>query len=399
MKRTFAVLCLVAIFTWTCQSKKEKRSVNSDFLTRSIQVSCTQLENALSKYTDVSKFPRSSNPDGSPILVEGRNWVSGFFPGNLWMLYQLQGDEKWKEAATKWTEALEEQQYNTGTHDVGFIINCSYGNGYKLTRDEKYIPIIIQSARSLMTRYNPTVGCTKSWDWSKEWQFPVIIDNMMNMELLFEAAKLSGDDSFKNVAIHHAKTTLKNHYRSDNSSVHVVDYHPDTGDVLAKVTHQGYSDSSAWARGQAWGLYGFTMCYRETGDKEFLDQAIKIADFILNHQRTPEDLIPYWDYDASGIPNEPRDASAAAIISSALFELCGYTPENRDKYFEYAKKVLENLSKEDYLAEVGTNNNFILKHCTGNKPQDSEIDAPLVYGDYYYLEALLRYKELQAKKE
>ncbi len=401
MKRSLLLLIVLIIIAVACdKSTTEKKALsNDDFLTNSITIAAEQLDGAVAHYQDLTKFPRSSNPDGTPILVDGKNWVSGFFPGNLWMMYQLQQDEKWKKAAVKWTEALSEQQYNTDTHDIGFIINCSYGNGLKLTKNDNYTPIIIQTARSLMTRYDSVVGCTKSWDWSKEWQFPVIIDNMMNMEMLFEATKLSGDESFKNAAIHHAKTTMLNHYRADNSSYHVVDYNPETGEVLEKVTHQGISDSSAWARGQAWGLYGFTMCYRETGDQEFLEHAEKIAAFIMNHPRTPDDLIPYWDYDAPGIPNEPRDASAAAIIASTLLELSGYSPVNQDKYFNYGVTILKNLSTDEYLAAGGTNNYFLLKHCTGHKPKDSEIDAPLVYGDYYYLEALLRYKQLQAKKE
>jgi len=401
MKRLLLLLIVIVSIACACENNNtDKQGIrNDDFLVKGLNSAAEQLHGAVAHYQDLTKFPRSSNPDGTPILVDGKNWVSGFFPGNLWMMYKLQGDEKWKDAAIKWTEALNEQQYNTGTHDVGFVINCSYGNGLKLTKNDKYAPVIIQAARSLMTRYNPTVGCTKSWDWSNEWQFPVIIDNIMNMELLFEASKLIGDESFKKAAIHHAKTTMKNHYRPDNSSYHVVDYNPETGEVLKKFTHQGSSDSSAWARGQAWGLYGYTMCYRETGDQEFLDQAEKIASFIMNNPNTPQDLIPYWDYDAPGIPDEPRDASAAAIISSALLELSEYSPDNGDKYYNYAVIILRNLSSDEYLASGGSNNYFILKHSTGHKPKDSEIDAPLVYGDYYYLEALLRYKELQTKKE
>jgi rhamnogalacturonyl hydrolase YesR len=191
---------------------------------------------------------------------------------------------------------------------------------------------------------------------------------------------------------------MENHYRSDHSAFHVVDYDPETGKVLAKVTHQGYSPESDWTRGQAWGLYGYTLCYRETKDKTYLTHAENIAQFLINHDNTPIDLIPYWDYDAPGIPNEPRDASAASIMASALLELSSYSVDYSAQYVEYAERILKSLASDQYLAESGSNNYFILKHCTGNKPGNSEIDAPLVYGDYYFLEALLRYKKMKDKQ-
>lgn len=397
MKKLFIVL-LVSSLILSCGGKKEKinEEKEQDFVKKSFDIASQHLSNAVSQYQDLTKFPRSTNPDGSLIEVPPRNWVSGFFPGSLWLMYEYSNDEKYKNAAIKWTEALSEQQFNTGTHDVGFIINCSYGNGLRLTNNNAYSPVLIEAAKSLSTRYNANIGCTKSWDWSKEWKFPVIIDNMMNMELLFEATKLSGDESFKNIAIDHANTTMEHHYRPDHSSYHVVDYDPETGKVLQKVTHQGYSAESDWARGQAWGLYGYTLCYRETKDIAFLTHADNIAQFLINHDHTPDDLIPFWDYDAPGVPEEPRDASAAAIMASALLELSTYSQENAQQYFGYAEKLLESLSSNEYLATPGTNNNFLLKHCTGNKPSNSEIDKPLIYGDYYFLEALLRYKKMKS---
>jgi len=391
------VFFLVGIFCLlSCNNEGEKQTeqLEEDIVARSFGVAEKQLSNAIEQYTDLTKFPRSTNPDGTLHTRAANNWVSGFFPGSLWYMYEYSNDPKFKEAATKWTEALSEQQYNTGTHDVGFIINCSYGNGRRLTGDEDYAPIMVQTAKSLATRYSETVGCTKSWDWSKEWKFPVIVDNMMNLELMFEASKISGDDTYKYIAIDHANTTMEHHFREDNSSYHVVDYDPETGEVLEKVTHQGYGDETAWARGQAWGLYGYTVCFRETKDQKYLDQAKKIAGFIMEHPRTPKDLVPYWDYDAPSIPDEPRDASAAAIIASALLELSTYV--NSDEYFNYAEEMLESLASSAYLAKPGQNNNFILEHCTGHKPADSEVDSPLIYGDYYFLEALLRYKRLKS---
>jgi unsaturated chondroitin disaccharide hydrolase len=397
MKNLLIVIGFAIAFLFGCtnENSQKEREENMDFVAKSFDVASQHLSNAIDQYQDITKFPRSTNPDGSLHTRAANNWVSGFFPGSLWYMYEYSSDEKFKEAAIKWTEALDAQQYNTGTHDVGFIINCSYGNGKRLTGNEDYSPIIIETARSLSTRFNENVGCIKSWDWSKEWKFPVIIDNMMNLELLFKASKLSGNDAFRNIAIEHANTTMEHHYRPDNSCYHVVDYDPETGEVVAKITHQGYNAESTWSRGQAWGLYGYTVCYRETKDQKYLDQANKIAAFIINHPRTPADLIPYWDYDAPGIPNEPRDASAAAIMASSLLELSTYSSANKEQYFSYAERLLESLASDEYLASPGTNNNFLLKHCTGHKMADSEVDAPLIYGDYYFLEALLRYKKLK----
>lgn len=346
----------------------------------------------------LEEIKKAETPRGevSPRTIEGgrlklvvsRDWTSGFFPGILWYLYDYTKDKKWLKEAEIFTKKLEKEQFNKGTHDLGFMIYCSYGNGYRLTKDENYKKVILQAASSLSSRFNPKTGVIKSWDHNRgKWQYPVIIDNMMNLELLFEASKLSGDSSFYKIAVSHANTTLKNHFRTDNSSYHVVDYNPETGKVIKKMTHQGYADESAWARGQAWGLYGYTMCYRETGNPVYLEQAEKIADFYLNHPNLPEDLIPYWDFNAPNIPNEPRDASAAAITASALYELASYAPSKN--YRQQADAILANLSKF-YKSPLKENSGFILLHSTGHKPADSEIDVPLIYADYYYLEAILR---------
>jgi len=271
--------------------------------------------------------PRTLGPKGELELVPPRDWTSGFFAGELWYLYELTAKSERLAQAKTYTAKLELEKSNATSHDLGFKMYCSFGNGYRLTHDPVYREVIIQSARTLITRFKPVAGIIRSWDHHKEvWQCPVIIDNLMNLELLFEATKLTGDSTFYKVAVAHARTTMKNHYRADNSSYHVVDYDTLTGKVLKKNTHQGFSHESAWARGQAWGLYGYTMCYRETGDKTFLDHAQKIARFILNHPNLPIDLVPYWDFDVPRILNKPRDASAAAVMASALYELSTYTP-------------------------------------------------------------------------
>ena len=327
--------------------------------------------------------------NGNLKLVNSKDWTSGFFPGELWLLYEFTGKDEWKQQAQSFTANLEREKTNGTTHDMGFKMYTSFGNGYRLTKDPHYKEVLIQSARTLSTRFNPIAGVIRSWDHHEDqWQYPVIIDNLMNLELLFEATKLSGDSSFYKIAVSHANATMKNHYRPDYSSYHVVDYDTVTGKVIKKNTHQGYADESAWARGQAWGLYGYTMCYRETKDPKYLQQAENIAKFLFSNPNMPKDLVPYWDFNDPAIPNTVRDASAAAIMASALYELSDYS-EHKKEYKATANKILQSLTKS-YRSPVGENKGFILLHSTGHKPNKSEIDVPIDYADYYYLEALLR---------
>jgi len=358
-----------------------------------------------------SPFSPRTIEDGKLKLVASRDWTSGYFPGVLWFIYRYEGDVEWKQQARRFTAAMEREKTNGTTHDMGLKINSSFGLGYRYTDDPAYRAVMIDGAKVLSTRFDPKIGCIRSWDHHRElWQYPVIIDNMMNLELLFEATRLSGDSSFYRIAVNHANTTMKNHFRKDYSSYHVVEYDTVTGQVRRKMTWQGYSDSSAWARGQSWGLYGYTMCYRYTRDPRYLQQAEHIAAFILRHPRLPRDMVPYWDYDAPGISRtgkpvggmgtvagdaEPRDASAAAVLASGLYELAQYSKTGR-LYRATADTILGNLTKY-YRAPVGTNKGFILLHNTGGKPTNTEVDAPLNYADYYYLEALMRsssYKNL-----
>jgi len=340
--------------------------------------------------------PRTLNK-GELKLVASRDWTSGFFPGELWFLYEYTGNNEWKQQAESFTANMEREKTNGGTHDMGFKVYCSFGTGFRLTRDQHYKDVIIQSARTLSTRFRPITGTIRSWDHSRDkWAYPVIIDNMMNLELLFAATQLTGDSSFYKIAVTHANTTMNNHFRDDNSSYHVVEYDTITGKVVKKNTHQGFSHESAWSRGQVWGLYGYTMCYRFTKDKKYLEQAEKIAAFVLNHPNMPKDLVPYWDYNAPNIPNEERDVSAAAILASGLYELSIYS-KNGNLYKEKANKIVESLTN-NYRSVIGENKGFILSHSTGSKPSNSEVDVPLSYADYYYLEALLRSKKLKEKK-
>lgn len=354
-----------------------------------VDTSAYQLKMMAEQIADSNKIPRSIRNE-KVRLEDLYDWTSGFFPGSLWYAYEFTNDEYYKTQAQKFTALLHDLREYKGTHDLGFMIYCSYGNQYRLTGDTTAIPVMIQTADNLAGRFNPVTKTIRSWDFG-DWMYPVIIDNMMNLELLFWASEYTGNDKYKNVAITHADTSMKEHYRPDFSSYHVIDYDTITGAVRGKGTHQGYADDSDWARGQAWGLYGYIVCYRFTKDDKYLDFAQNIAKFIMDNVKS-EDLIPYWDYDAPDIPNAPRDASAAAITASALFELSTYG-DTDNKYYNYADTILKNLSSNKYLAKKGENMGFILMHSVGHLPANSEIDTPLNYADYYYMEALKRYKE------
>jgi hypothetical protein len=350
----------------------------------------------------IEKSGKILNPrtvkSGTVKYIVMDDWTSGFYPGTMWYMFELTKDTLWRTYARKYTEAIDSVKYMIWHHDVGFMTQCSFVNGLRLG-ERAYEEVIIQAAKSLSTRFHPVAGIIQSWNidkgWQSErgWECPVIIDNMMNLELLFNATRLSGDSSFYKIAINHANKTMENHYRPDFSCYHVVDYSLNDGSIRKRCTAQGYSDESAWARGQAWGVYGFTMCYRETHNPKYLIQAQKAFNFIIHHKNFPADGVPYWDFDAPDIPNEPRDASAAAILASALYELATF--ENGKYYKGWADKILKSLASPDYRAGVGENGHFILMHSVGSIPHGNEIDVPLNYADYYFLEALLRKKNAE----
>lgn len=341
---------------------------------------------------DPKKLPRTIDKDGKLITSNEKWWTSGFFPGTLWYLYEYSKNPKLKAFAQNYSERVKGEQFTTDNHDVGFMIYCSYGNAYRLDPQPEYKPIIINAAKSLATRFNPKIGLIRSWDWGK-WQFPVIIDNMMNLELLFNATRFTGDSSFYKIAVTHATVNMKHHFRDDASCYHVVSYDTITGLPEHKGTWQGYSHNSSWARGQAWALYGYTLVYRETKDPKFLEMATRIADFMLYHPRMPKDLVPYWDYDAPRIPNESRDVSTASVMSSALIELSDYVTGNKSRnYLDAARRQIIALSSPNYIAKSGENGNFVLRKSVGSMPHKAEVDVPLTYADYYYIEAMLRYR-------
>ncbi len=327
-----------------------------------------------------------------------RDWVSGFYPGTLWYLYEFSGNDTLKEEAIYRTGLLEPLKNYTRTHDLGFMVYCSFGNAYRITGNEAYKQVIIEASEALSTRFNETAGVIKSWDFTRngDWYYPVIIDNMMNLEMLAWASEKSGNDRFMQIALTHSDTTSKYHFREDHSTYHVVDYDTIHGGFNGRLTHQGYADSSAWTRGQTWAVYGYTVMYRFTENDEYLERATQLANFILTHPNLPEDKVPYWDFDAPDIPNAPHDASAAAILASSLLELQGYVNDSLSAtYRENAEQILHSLSSDAYTAKAGENGNFILMHSVGNLPGGSQVDVPLSYADYYYVEALLRYLALE----
>lgn len=393
----FVILTVLLLFSQSCNTSQQKSTDNdTNFIEKNVTFVSEQYLLLLDKIEDSARIVNpKSIIDRKMKYIPPQEWTSGFFPGSLWYIYELTGDEKWKPMAIKYTEALDTIQYFTGNHDVGFMIYCSYGNGLRLSGNEAYKNVIINAAKSLSTRYIPEAGIIQSWNTNKsrDWECPVIIDNMMNLELMFEATKLSGDSSFYHIAVNHADNTIENHYRPDYSTWHVIDYSKIDGSVRHRNTHQGYSDESSWARGQSWGIYGYILCYRETKDQKYLDQAEKALNFIANHPNYPEDGVPYWDFDSPDIPNTYRDASAGSILASALYEISTYS--NKMDYKAWADKIVASLSSPDYQASLGENGDFILRHSVGSLPHNSEVDVPLNYADYYYLEALKRKRDLE----
>lgn len=405
-KTVISILVFTTLFLLpSCKSEKPRDIVaeNFEFAAQQLEYAVMLTEetvnndtrDSLKKVASPLVSPRTMADDGSLIMVPARDWTSGFFAGELWYMYEYTKDPKWEELAIRFTSPLESQKLNKGTHDLGFMIFDSFGHGLRLSDLSDYKEINMAAARSLASRYKPNARIIRSWDHNgQKWDCPVIIDNMMNLELLFWASKESGDTSFYNIAVNHANTTMKNHFREDYGTWHVVDYDTITGEVCNKTTHQGFADESSWTRGEAWALYGYTMTYRETKNEDYLTQARNIANFIFTHPNLPDDLIPYWDFDAPEIPNEPRDVSAATITASALYELSLYGGEMAVQYKEWADTILKNLTSH-YRATLESDAGFLLLHSTGAKSLNSEIDVPLVYADYYFLEALSRKSKIE----
>lgn len=391
-------LALFCILTSGCSQKQQEEPMEA-VVERGLQVAGEHaLQMAETLKDQPNRLPKTIR-NGKLETCDPEWWTSGFFPGELWYLYEHTGNETFKQYADLYTVRLEEVQHCTNQHDVGFMLNCSYGNGYRLTGNPAYKDVMVTGANSLATRFKERVGLIRSWDFNADvWQYPVIIDNMMNLEFLMWASKTTGENRFKDMAMSHADKTIEHHFRPDYSCYHVVSYDTISGLPHKKQTFQGLDDDSSWSRGQAWALYGYTMMYRESGKPEYLAQAQHVAAFLMNHPNMPADKVPYWDYDVEATPETPRDASAAALMASALIELGELTgTPDGEKYIDFAKQQLRSLTSPNYLATPGSNENFVLMHSTGSFPGNSEVDVPLSYADYYYVEALMRMKKLLAK--
>jgi len=390
---------LIFSFIISCETKTQQQK--TDFIQENIEFASDQYAFHVKAIEDSGRVLNPRNYiDGKIRYIRPQDWTSGFFAGSTWYLFELTGDKKWKEFAQTLTESLDTVQYLTWHHDVGFMVGCSYGNGLRLAGNKAYEKVIVQAAKSLSTRFRPAAGIIQSWNvdkgWQSErgWECPVIIDNMMNLELLFQATELTGDSSFYKIAVSHADKTMENHFREDYSTWHVLDYSPEDGSIRNKHTAQGYAHESTWSRGQSWAIYGFTATYRKTGDPKYLEQAQKAYEFVRNHPNLPEDKIPFWDYNAPKIPDELRDASSAAIMASALYELSTYSDNN--DYKAKADEIVQSLASTKYRAKIGENGFFLLMHSVGSIPHGAEIDVPINYADYYFLEALKRKRDLES---
>lgn len=393
LNQTIGYMCMLLC----CLSLGANAQVTKPAVGKVLNLAEQQYKSYLKQYPDVALYPRSVNKDGSIRLVKSKDWTSGFFGGNLWYLFYLSGKGKWKNEAIRYTETLENEKYNKTTHDLGFVLYNTFYKAYQTTHNNRYKEVLLEASKSLSSRFNPKVGAIRSWDF-KPFKYPVIVDNLMNLEMLLWAAKASGDSSFCHIAVSHADVDLKYRFRPDHSTYHVLDFNPENGELIKKQTFQGYADSSCWARGQAWAIYAYTFLYRGTKDPRYLLQAEQAADYFLSQTDLAHDPIPFWDFNDPKIPNVSKDASAAAVAASGLLELSTYV-STKTRYYDKAQAILSTLCTDEYLAKAGTNQYFLLKHSTGHRPHQDEIDVPLIYADYYFLEALYRYQHYKNLKD
>lgn len=386
MRRSIILISIAALL-FSCK-QQEPISAVADRVFKTAVYEFSEMDKSL----DPGRYPRSYKY-GELITSDTQWWCSGFYPGSLWYVYEYTGNEEIGELAKKYTLGLSHILEGRTDHDLGFQINCSYGNALRITGDSTlYAPMMVDAARKLASRFIPEAGVIKSWDWGKilGWDCPVIIDNMMNLELLMVASGMTGDEALADIANTHATTTMAHHFRDDYTCYHVVDYDSKDGSVRRRQTHQGYADESAWSRGQAWAMYGYTMMYQKTGRKEYLAQAENVAKMILG--KLTYGPIPIWDFDDPKGVKAYRDASAGAVMASAFATLSELTPNKNlsRKYRTIAEEQVRELASPSYLTTRDELGGFLLKHSVGNLPGESEVDRPLTYADYYFLEALLK---------
>ena len=396
MRKQLSLLLVSISLGWVgCAPDKQAVPIHLD---RQLEYCDAEIRRTLNEADqDSCLMPRSMEANQTSWNMSNTYvWTSGFWPGILWYDYEATGNEEIKAQAICYTECLFPlvTSAHSADHDIGFQIFCSFGNAYRMTGNQEYKAAILKGAEKLAKLYNPKVGTILSWPGMVKrmgWPHNTIMDNMMNLEILFWAARNGGRQELYDMAVKHAETTMKYSFREDGGNYHVAVYDTIDGHFIKGVTNQGYGDSSLWARGQAWAIYGYMMVYRETKDKTFLRFAEKVTDFYL--ENLPEDYIPYWDFDAPDMMKQPKDASAAAIAASALIELSELedTPSLASRYWNAAVRMLEELSSERYQCRDAKP--AFLMHSTGNHPGGYEIDASINYADYYYLQALLKYKK------
>jgi len=399
MKKIVVGLAVVLGFCTCAHQPSGTLDVNKalDYCAKQTQRTLTELKT--DSGIDYTMMPRNIMADEQHWncrKATKEEWCAGFWPGVLWYDYEYTKDKQVLEEAKNFTHSLKFLSHIPAyDHDLGFLVFCSYGNGYRLTKNPAYKQVILDTADTLATLFNPIVGTILSWPREVEprnWPHNTIMDNMINLEMLFWAAKNGGNPYLYDIAVSHADKTMKCQFRPDYTSYHVAVYDTITGNLIKGVTHQGYADSTMWARGQAWAIYGYTVVYRETKDPKYLDFVQKVTDVYLD--RLPEDKVPYWDFDDPSIPDAPRDASAGAVVASALLELSTCLPNGTGKrYKDAAIEMLTSLSSDSY--QSGESKPSFLLHSVGHWPNHSEIDASIIYADYYYIEALLRLKRLQ----
>jgi len=369
-----------------------------DSIVNYLNYAVNQYELNVANFTDTTKFLRGYVPLSSSYrIVIASDWTSGFYPGIFWHLYDYTGNEYWRKKAITYTNAIHGQQNTKGDHDIGFIILGSYGNAYKYTHKDSFATVINTAAQKFSLIYSPLVQCTRSWFHNpsrtplefKPAQYPVIIDNMMNLELFLLSNNIKANNSYYNIAKSHANTTIINHIRPDSSTYHVVDYNPTTGEVRWSGTQQGYDHTSTWSRGQAWAIYGYTMMYKYTLDSLYLKNAQKLSQHFINN--IPADTIVHYDFKLpDSLIIKPKDVSANSIVASAFIELFKITFDSL--YLRKAEDMIHAMSKPDYRAALNTNGRFLLKHFTGGL--NYQVDEASNFADYYYLEALVRYYHL-----
>ena len=387
-----AVICATAILFTLSQQAFSSGHLDS-LANNAVKVSIDHLEKSVDEVRDTTLFPTYATPQLTWKLIKADDWTSGFYPGCLWYAFEMSKDPQFEHWARQWTASLENEKINGETHDLGFKFMCAFGNGLRMGKGpvySKYQDIILTAANTLSKLYNPKLGCLRS-NWDKltiENSFPVIIDIMMNLELLFWASENGGPSYFADYARSHAITTCRDFVRPDGGTYHIVRYDKNTGKIINKGTIQGAGDETTWSRGHAWGQYGMVVAYRYTKEKQFLDMAMQLADYFLRN--LPEDHVSAWDFQSD---IKYRDVSATCIVTSALFEMVNYIENDSLKkhYQKEAEAMLISLCSPPYFT-AGLKTNCLLDHSTHHLPINSNVDVPAIFADYYFLEALVRYR-------